>query len=66
MFEAICLPHAWKVTGLIVGSQITHALFSVIFTESKNQAIAIEYYLYVSGLNLKNMFTIGEINFKIH
>ena len=25
MFEAICLPRAWKVTGLNVGSHITNA-----------------------------------------
>ena len=26
MFEAICLPHAWKVTGLNVGSHITQVV----------------------------------------
>ena len=34
MFEAICQPHAWKVTGLNVGSRITQRQVQLVFLQS--------------------------------
>ena len=34
MFEAICQPHTWKVTGLNVGSRITQRQVQLVFLQS--------------------------------